>query len=137
MKMVKTLKNEVLIRSSHKLRFKRRKCIHSIEQPLISLDLKYFMIQMKLEYLKSILQSRSSLLPSFCTYLIYHATFPQSYRDVGKSKLFLRLDQQRRQSLGQESFENAMLSHQDTRHAWWTNHKSSRKYYLRNLCTKQ
>ena len=68
MKMVRTLKNEVLMRSSHKLRFKRRKCIHSIEQPLISLDLKYFMIQMKLGYLKSILQSRSSLLPSYCTF---------------------------------------------------------------------
>ena len=67
MKMVRTLKNEVLMRSSHKLRFKRRKCIHSIEQPLISLDLKYFMKQIKLGYLKSILQSRSSLLPSYCT----------------------------------------------------------------------
>ena len=66
MKMVKTLKNEVLMRSSHKLRFKRRKYIHSIEQPLISVDLKYFMIQMKLRFLKSILQSRSSLLPSYC-----------------------------------------------------------------------
>ena len=64
--MVKTCKNEVLMRASHKLRFKRRKCIHSIKQPLISLDLKYFMIQMKLGYLKSILQSRSSLLPSYC-----------------------------------------------------------------------
>ena len=60
------MKNEVLIRSSHKLRFKRHKCIHSIEQPLISLDLKDFMIQLKLGYLKSILQSRSSLLPSYC-----------------------------------------------------------------------
>ena len=56
------------MRSNHKLKFKRRKYIHSIEQPLISLDLKYFMIQMKLRYLKSILQSRSSLLPSYCTY---------------------------------------------------------------------
>jgi len=60
-----TLKNEVLVRSSHKLRFKRRECIHSKKQPLISLNLKYFMIQMKLGYLKSILQSRSSLLPSY------------------------------------------------------------------------
>ena len=63
------MKNEVLMRSSHKLRFKRRKCIHSIEQPLISLDFKYFIIQMKLGYLKSILQSRSSLLPSYCMLL--------------------------------------------------------------------
>ena len=55
------------MRSSHKLKFKRRKCIHSIEQPLISLDLKCFTIQMKLRYLKSILLSRSSLLPSYCS----------------------------------------------------------------------
>ena len=52
--------------SSRKLKFVRRKHFHSIEQPLISLDLKYFTIQIKLGYLKSILQSRSSLLPSYC-----------------------------------------------------------------------
>ena len=69
MKMVRTLKNEVLMRSSHKLKFKRRKCVRSIEQPFISLDLKYYMVQIKLGYLKSILQSRSSLLPSYCIML--------------------------------------------------------------------
>ena len=68
MKMVKTLKNEVLIRSSRKLEFERRIYIHSIEQPLITLNLKYFVIQMKLRYLKSFLQSRLSLLPSYCMY---------------------------------------------------------------------
>ena len=55
------------MRSSRKLKFERCKHFHSIEQPLISLDLKFFMIQIKLRYLKSILQSRSSLLPSHCT----------------------------------------------------------------------
>ena len=54
-KMVRTKKNKVLMRSSHKLRFERRKYIHSIEQPLISLDLKYFMIKVKLRYLRYIL----------------------------------------------------------------------------------
>ena len=72
MKIVRTLKNKVLMRSSHELKFKRRKYIHSIEQPLISLDLKYSMIQIKLEYLKSILQSRSSLLLSYCKNTHFH-----------------------------------------------------------------
>ena len=67
MKQVRTLKNEVLMRSSHKLKFKRRKCIYTIKQRLINLNLKYLVIQIKLEYLKSILHSRSSLLPSYCT----------------------------------------------------------------------
>ena len=40
--------------------------MQAIEQPLISIDLKFFINQMKLRYLKSILQSRSSLLPSYC-----------------------------------------------------------------------
>ena len=44
------------MRSSHKLKFEKRKCIHSIEQPLIGLDLKYFMIQIIIRYLKSILE---------------------------------------------------------------------------------
>ena len=61
------MKNEVLMRSSRKLKFERRKHFHSIKQLLITLDLKYFMIQRKLRYLKSILQSRSSLLPSYCS----------------------------------------------------------------------
>ena len=55
------------MRSSRKVKFERCKHFHSIEQSLISLDLKYFMIQIKSRYLKSILQSRSSLLPSYCT----------------------------------------------------------------------
>ena len=79
MKIVKTLKKKVLMRSSHKLRFKRRKCIHSIEQPSISLDLKYFMIKMKLWYLKSILQFRSSLLPSYCTVFAVWVTLILGY----------------------------------------------------------
>ena len=44
MKWEKTLKNKVLVRSSHKLKFEKRKYIHSIEQHLISLDLKYFIV---------------------------------------------------------------------------------------------
>ena len=56
------------MRSSRNFKFERRKHFHSIKQPLINLDLKYFMIQMKLRYLKSILQSRSSLLLSYCSY---------------------------------------------------------------------
>ena len=59
------------MRSSRKLKFKRRKHFHSIEQPLINLNLKYPKIQMKLRYLKPILQSRSSLLPSYCIILIF------------------------------------------------------------------
>ena len=55
------------MRSSRKLKFERRKRFHLIKQPLITLDLKYLMIQTKLRYLKSILQSRSSLLPSYCS----------------------------------------------------------------------
>ena len=54
------------MRSSRKLKFERCKHFHSKKQPLITLDLKYFMIQTKLRYLKSILQSRPSLLPSYC-----------------------------------------------------------------------
>ena len=54
------------MKSSHKLKFEICKHIHSIEQPLITIDLKFFMNQMKLRYLKSILQSRLSLLPSYC-----------------------------------------------------------------------
>ena len=60
------MKNEVLMKSSHKLKNERSKYIQAIEQPLISIDLKFFINQMKLRYLKSILQSRSSLLPSYC-----------------------------------------------------------------------
>ena len=54
------------MRSSCKLKFERRKHFHSIKQLLITLNLEYFMIQTKLRYLKSNLQSRSSLLPSYC-----------------------------------------------------------------------
>ena len=56
------------MRSSRKLKFERRKHFHSIEQPLINLNLEYSMIQIKLGYLKSIPQSRSSLLPSYCSF---------------------------------------------------------------------
>ena len=49
-----------------KLKFERCKHFHSIKQPLISLNLKYFMIQIRLRYPKSILQSRSPLLLSYC-----------------------------------------------------------------------
>ena len=52
--------------SSHKLKYERSQYIQAIEQFLINLNLKYFMIQIRLGYLKSILQSRSSLLPSYC-----------------------------------------------------------------------
>ena len=44
MRYVRTFKNEALMRSSHKLKFERHKYIHSIEQPLLSLDFKYSMI---------------------------------------------------------------------------------------------
>ena len=57
------------MKSSHKLKNERSKYIQAIEQPLISIDLKFFINQMKLRYLKSILQSRSSLLPSYCSSL--------------------------------------------------------------------
>ena len=67
MSQVRMLKNEVLMKSSHKLKNQRSEHIQAIEQPLISLDLKFFIKQMKLRYLKSFLQSRSSLLPSYCT----------------------------------------------------------------------
>ena len=60
------MKNEVLMKSSHKLKNERSKYIQAIEQPLISIDLKFFTNQIKSKYLKSILQSRSSLLPSYC-----------------------------------------------------------------------
>ena len=42
MSWVKTLKNEVLMKSSHKLKNERSKYIQAIEQPLISIDLKFF-----------------------------------------------------------------------------------------------
>ena len=54
------------MKSSHKLKNQKSEHIQAIEQPLISLDLKFFIKQMKLRYLKSFLQSRSSLLPSYC-----------------------------------------------------------------------
>ena len=63
------MKNEVLMKLSCKLKFERHKYFHLIKQPLITLDLKYFIIETTLRYLKSILQSRSSLLPSFCRYM--------------------------------------------------------------------
>ena len=44
------LKNEVLMKSSCKLKNKRSKHIQAIEQSLISIDLKFFMNQMKLRY---------------------------------------------------------------------------------------
>ena len=82
--------------SNHKLKFKRRKYIHSIKQS-INLDLKYFMI--KLRYLKSILQTRSSLLPTYCIFSFIHCdkpTLSQSHsaveepyyvsRDLGSAK---------------------------------------------------
>ena len=46
----------------NKLKNERNKHI----QHLISIDLNFFINQIKLRYLKSILQSRSSLLPSYC-----------------------------------------------------------------------
>ena len=55
------------MKSSYKLKFKRCKCIHSIEQSLINLDLKYFVKKIEIGYLKSDLQARSSLFPSNCT----------------------------------------------------------------------
>ena len=60
------MKNEVLMKSSHKLKNERSKHIQAIEQPLININLNFFINQMKLRYLKSILQSRSSLPPSYC-----------------------------------------------------------------------
>ena len=44
------LKNEVLMKSSHKLKNQKSEHIQVIEQPLISLDLKFFIKQMKLRY---------------------------------------------------------------------------------------
>ena len=56
--------------SSRKSKFERCKHFHSMKQPLISLNLKYFIIQIKFKYLKSILQSRSSSLPSYCSLFV-------------------------------------------------------------------
>ena len=72
------LRNEVLTKSSHKLKNERNKYIQAIEQHLISIDLNFFINQMKLRYLKSILQSRSSLLPSYCMLLLLLFPLPFS-----------------------------------------------------------
>ena len=59
------------MKSSHKLKFERSQYIHSTEQPLIKtwfeeFDLKDLKFYKNESRLKSILQSRSSLLPSYC-----------------------------------------------------------------------
>ena len=72
LKQVRTQKNVVLIKSSRKLKFEGCKHFHSKKQLLITLDLKYFIIQTKLKYLKSIIQSRSLLLPTYCTWQAEH-----------------------------------------------------------------
>ena len=55
------------MKSNHKLKSEKSKHIQAIKQPVISIDLNFFFInQIKLKYLKSILQSRSSLLPPYC-----------------------------------------------------------------------
>ena len=54
------------MKSSHKLKNERNQYIQAIKQPLISIDLNFFINQIKLRNSKAILQSRSSLLPSYC-----------------------------------------------------------------------
>ena len=55
------------MKSSHKVKNKRIQHIQAIEQPLINIDLNFFIYQIKLRYLKSILHSKLSLLQSYCT----------------------------------------------------------------------
>ena len=57
MGQVKTLKNEVLTKSSCKLKNETSYHIQAIQKLLISEDLNFFIIKIKLKYLKSILQS--------------------------------------------------------------------------------
>ena len=71
------LKNEVLMKSSHKLKNERSKHIQVIEQPLTSLGLNFFINLIKLRYPKYILHSRSSLLPSYCTRLDIYSYLQQ------------------------------------------------------------
>ena len=52
------------MKPSHKLKIE--KYIQAIKQPFISINLNFFAHHTKLRYLKSILQFRSSLLPSYC-----------------------------------------------------------------------
>ena len=49
MKSVKMLKYEVLMKSSHKLKFERSKCIHSIKQLLINIKLEFY-VKLRFRY---------------------------------------------------------------------------------------
>ena len=90
------MKNEVLMRSSRNLKFERCRHFHSIEQPLINLDLKYFILQIKLRYLKSILQTKFSLnylklnfaVSRLCSYLVLPcSSVPYLTQGIGLNRL--------------------------------------------------
>ena len=63
------LKNEVLIKSSQKLKNKRSKHVQVIEEFFVGMNFNFFFNQIKLRYVKSIFQFRFSLLPSYCRLL--------------------------------------------------------------------
>ena len=74
------MKNKILMRSSRKLKFERHKYFHSVRQPLFSLDLKYFIIEIKLRYLKSILSLvRHCSHPTVVTYWKHFLASPQNF----------------------------------------------------------
>ena len=52
--------------SNHKWKNEKSLYIQAIEQLLININLNYFTYKIRLRYQKSILQSRSSFLPSYC-----------------------------------------------------------------------
>ena len=55
-----------MMMSNHKLKNEKSLYIQAIEQLLININLNYFTYKIRLRYQKSILQSRSSFLPSYC-----------------------------------------------------------------------